>query len=85
MDRMMIDEIVVTVVLIILSLFVFIVCRGIVSWYYKVDERIDNQKEIISLLESINSKLSDKNPIKLKEIKDGEVVKNINDLYSKNK
>ena len=37
---------------------IWIAIRGIVCWYYKIDQRIENQEQIISLLQSIDSKLS---------------------------
>lgn len=37
---------------------IFLVCREIVCWYWKINKQIKNQERIIELLESINQKLS---------------------------
>lgn len=37
---------------------IFLLIRAIVLWYYKIDERVNNQKEIIRLLTSIRNSLA---------------------------
>lgn len=44
----------------LLFIGIFLVCRGIINWYYKINQRVKNQERIIELLESINNKLESK-------------------------
>lgn len=50
------------VAVLVLGFFVFLLCRAVVLWYWKIDEHISNQKRIIAdndriveLLEKIES------------------------------
>lgn len=36
---------------------IFLVCRALFCWYYKINQRVKNQERIIELLESIEKKL----------------------------
>ena len=38
------------ILLILLFIALFFLCRELLCWYWKVNERINNQKEIIRLL-----------------------------------
>ena len=40
-----------------ISIGLFILLRGLVLWYYKIDERIKKQDEIINLLKENNKLL----------------------------
>jgi hypothetical protein len=40
-----------------ISIGIFILLRGLVLWYYKIDERIKKQDEIINLLKENNKLL----------------------------
>ena len=42
----------------LLLIGLFLVCRGFVNWYYKINQRVKNQERIIELLESIEKKLN---------------------------
>lgn len=42
----------------LLLIGIFLICRGIVNWYYKINQRVKNQERIIELLESIEKKLN---------------------------
>ena len=37
---------------------IFIICRELFCWYYKINKGIKNQERIIELLEKINKNLS---------------------------
>lgn len=41
------------ILLILLFIALFFLCRELLCWYWKVNERINNQKEIIRLLKKI--------------------------------
>lgn len=38
---------------ILILLLIFIVCRELVCWYYKINKMVSNQEEIIKLLRKI--------------------------------
>ena len=44
------------VLLIVIFVLVFLVLREFVCWYYKVNERLENQREIIRLLKELVEK-----------------------------
>lgn len=41
------------ILLILLLIALFFLCRELLCWYWKVNERINNQKEIIRLLKKL--------------------------------
>lgn len=41
------------ILLILLFIALFFLCRELLCWYWKVNERINNQKEIIRLLKKL--------------------------------
>lgn len=41
------------ILLILVLIIIFILCRELVCWYWKINESIKNQKEIIRLLKKI--------------------------------
>jgi hypothetical protein len=41
------------ILLILLFIALFFLCRKLLCWYWKVNERINNQKEIIRLLKKL--------------------------------
>lgn len=41
----------------IIAIVIFILCRELICWYYKINKSISNQEEIIKLLKDINEKL----------------------------
>lgn len=44
-------------VMLIIAIVIFILCRELICWYYKINKNISNQEEIIKLLKDINEKL----------------------------
>ncbi|WP_156955662.1 hypothetical protein [Solidesulfovibrio alcoholivorans] len=65
--------IVASLITLFVALLIFLVCRGIVCWYFKINEHIDDQyqqtqvlKKILSILESQQKeRAADKNEAKL--------------------
>lgn len=50
----------------------FIICRELLCWYWKINEHLENQKTMISLLKRINEKLDNNDiPSKVDGGKDG--------------
>lgn len=44
-------------IMLIVAIVIFILCRELICWYYKINKSISNQEEIIKLLKDINEKL----------------------------
>lgn len=44
-------------IMLIVAIVIFILCRELICWYYKINKSISNQEEIINLLKDINEKL----------------------------
>lgn len=44
-------------IMLIIAIVIFILCRELICWYYKINKSISNQEEIIKLLKEINEKL----------------------------
>lgn len=44
-------------IMLIVAIVIFIFCRELICWYYKINKSISNQEEIIKLLKDINEKL----------------------------
>lgn len=44
-------------IMLIVAIVIFISCREMICWYYKINKSISNQEEIIKLLKDINEKL----------------------------
>lgn len=40
------------------GIVIFLICREIVCWYWKINRMVDNQEEIIRLLEEISRKIN---------------------------
>lgn len=45
------------IITIAIAIAIFILCRELICWYYKINKSISNQEEIIKLLKDINEKL----------------------------
>lgn len=41
----------------VLFILVILICRNLMTWYCKINDRIENQKEIIELLKEIKEGL----------------------------
>lgn len=63
----------------LICVIIFIVCRELLCWYYKINKMVSNQEEIIRLLKKIanesntptnNTKLGDEKKGVLKELAD---------------
>lgn len=39
--------------LLLLSVGIFILCRELICWYWKINQQVENQQEIIRLLKKI--------------------------------
>lgn len=44
-------------IMLLVFIVIFILCRELVCWYYKINKSISNQEEVIKLLKEINEKL----------------------------
>ncbi len=63
----------------LICVIIFIVCRELLCWYYKINKMVSNQEEIIRLLKKIaNETNAPTNNTKLKEEKKG-VLKELAD------
>lgn len=40
-------------IVLLICVIIFIICRELLCWYYKINKMVDNQKEIIRLLKKI--------------------------------
>lgn len=66
-------------IVLLICVIIFIVCRELLCWYYKINKMVSNQEEIIRLLKKIanesntptnNTKLGDEKKGVLKELAD---------------
>ena len=52
----------------IVSVLLFFICREIMCWYFKINERLDQQRQTNVLLEKIYNELREKNPNTVQEV-----------------
>lgn len=58
--------------ILLICIIVFIICRELICWYYKINKMVSNQEEIIRLLKKIaNESNTPSNDTKLGEDKKG--------------
>lgn len=51
-----IGEIGAVLMVLLICVIIFIVCRELICWYYKINKMVSNQEEIIRLLKKIANK-----------------------------
>lgn len=52
------------ILLLIITIAIFFLCREIMCWYWKINEHLDNQKKIIEKLDKLDQVISELNEIK---------------------